>query len=64
MNETAQEGGKPNEGEHIDISDPNDMRHWTRELRVDERTLKVAVREAGPSVSAVRHYLNTSRIRR
>ncbi len=62
MNETSQEQNRP-EGEHIDIGDPNDVRRWTRELQVDERTLRVAVREAGTSVPAVRHYLHTSRVR-
>jgi hypothetical protein len=48
------------DGENIDISEPGSLRRWSRELRVDERTLKAAVLKAGPSVSAVREFLRTS----
>ena len=47
--------------EQIDITDASALRHWTRELRVDERTLKAAYHEAGPSVAAIRDFLRTSR---
>jgi hypothetical protein len=53
--------GRQADGEHIDINKANDLRRWSRELRVDERTLKAAVLKAGPSVSAVRKFLRTSR---
>lgn len=54
------EGKGSPDGECIEIDKPNELRHWSRELRVDERTLKAAVREAGASVSAVREFLRTS----
>ena len=60
MNEKLHSGHSP-EGEHIDIGDPGDIRRWSHELRVDERTLRVAVLEAGSLVTAVKHYLSTSR---
>ncbi len=41
----------------IDIHDENEVRYWTKELGVDERTLKALVAAAGYSVEAVRERL-------
>ncbi len=53
-----------NETDHdhrrIDIEDSSKLRFWAKELHVDERTLRSAVKAAGPRVEKVREYLRTS----
>ena len=53
MKDKTQDGSRGG-NEQINISDEGALRHWTRELRVDERTLKAAYYEAGPSIAAFR----------
>jgi hypothetical protein len=60
-NESQSAGQSKPHNDHIDIDDPGDLRRWSKELKVDERTLRVAVKTAGAWVKAVRHYLSTSR---
>ena len=38
----------------IDVSQDHELRYWTKELGVDEETLKAAVRKVGPMVNDVR----------
>jgi hypothetical protein len=42
----------------INVNREHELRHWAAELHVDEKTLKAAVREVGPSAAAVLEHLN------
>jgi hypothetical protein len=44
----------------ININRSDDVVRWTQELGVDERTLRQAVKECGPSLAAVQRHLQTS----
>lgn len=41
----------------IDVNRVHELKYWSRELLVDEQTLKAAVQRVGPSAYAVREYL-------
>jgi hypothetical protein len=41
----------------IDIDRDQEMHYWTRVLRVDERTLKEAIRRVGPLEREIRRFL-------
>jgi hypothetical protein len=49
--------GQPDSA-RIDVNRPHELNFWTEQLDVDEATLKEAVKEAGPSVSAVMRQLD------
>jgi hypothetical protein len=42
----------------INVNHQYELRYWASEFRVDESTLKAAVRAVGPSAAAVREHLN------
>jgi hypothetical protein len=44
----------------INVEDSAEVRFWIKELHVDERTLRNAVKAVGPTVENVRVYLRTS----
>jgi hypothetical protein len=44
--------GQPDSA-RIDVNRPHELNFWTEQLKVDEATLKEAVKEAGPALSAV-----------
>lgn len=47
----------PPEGPRINVNDPEDLKRWSKELKVDTYDLKGAVQEAGVSVEAVKKEL-------
>lgn len=48
----------PEDAQKINLSEPYEVRYWCTRLNVDEFTLRLAVRAAGPLVKNVRRYLN------
>ena len=44
----------------INLNKDLEVQLWTRKLHVDERTLKEAVRQVGPSESSIRRFLSGS----
>ena len=51
----------PPESARIELDDRNDVRRWTRELKVSEDTLRGAIAAVGSnSATRVREYLKTS----
>ncbi len=49
---------KPEDPNRIDLSKPEDIDYWTRELGITEQQLRAAVAEVGNWVSDVRSHLN------
>ena len=47
----------PPDNKRIDIHDPNEVRHWTKSLGVNEQQLKDAVARVGTSAEKVRESL-------
>lgn len=41
----------------INVNQPHQLLYWTKMFKIDEETLKAAVKEAGPAVGAVRQFL-------
>jgi hypothetical protein len=56
MSDDTQDRG-PRDRSRIDVDQDYELRYWTRELGVDEETLKAAVRRVGPMVNDVRSAL-------
>jgi hypothetical protein len=46
-----------NRNQSINVKEDHQVHYWTKELRVDQRTLTGAVKAVGPSVEKVREYL-------
>ena len=44
----------PQDRARIDVNQDHELRYWTKELGVDEETLKAAVSKVGPMVNDVR----------
>jgi hypothetical protein len=47
----------PQDRSRIDVNQDHELRYWTKELGVDEQTLKAAVSRVGPMVNDVRSAL-------
>jgi hypothetical protein len=47
----------PPDRDRIAVSDPNELRHWSKSLGVSEEKLKEAVQQVGTSADKVREYL-------
>jgi hypothetical protein len=58
----SQEVHKPQRPEagRINANDPREVRFWTDELGVDERTLKTAVEQVGPWAEVIRRHLRSN----
>lgn len=44
----------------INANDPREIRYWTDELGVDERTLRAAVEQVGPFAAVIRRHLRSN----
>ena len=56
MSDNLQDRGSQDRS-RINVNEPWEVRHWTKELGVSEAELREAVAAAGVSVSAVRRHL-------
>jgi hypothetical protein len=56
MADNKQDRG-PRDGSRIDVNEDYELRYWTKELGVDEQTLKNTVRAVGPMADKVREHL-------
>jgi len=56
MSDNLNERG-PQDRSRINVHEEWEVRHWTESLGVTREQLEDAVREVGPSVSAVREHL-------
>ena len=45
----------------INVREDHEVRYWTKELGVDQKTLTGAVKAVGPSLENVRQYLASQR---
>lgn len=52
--------GTPQDLGRINANDPREVRYWTNELGVDERTLKTAVEQVGPWAAVIRQHLRSN----
>jgi hypothetical protein len=48
---------------HLDVNRPDELAYWTKELKIDEETLKDAARQVGPSITAIRLCLEKAQAR-
>lgn len=48
----------PQDRARINLNEAHELRYWTRQLGVTEARLRAAVAAAGPSVTAVKKYLD------
>ena len=48
----------PADQKRINVNEPYEVRYWTKELSINEATLRRAVREAGVMSEKVRQWLN------
>ena len=49
--------GDRREAQRINVHDEHECRYWSTRFGVSQERLRKAVREAGPTVQAVREYL-------
>ncbi|QGZ39948.1 uncharacterized protein DUF3606 [Pseudoduganella flava] len=56
MSDNLQQRG-PQDRSRINVNEPWELRYWTKELGLSEDELRQAVKEAGPSVEAVRQHV-------
>lgn len=50
----------PQDVGRINGNDPRELRYWTNEFGVDERTLITAIEQVGPWASVIRRHLRTN----
>jgi hypothetical protein len=48
----------PEDPDRINLNQPYEVRYWTKELSIDEATLRLAVDKVGVMVVSVRAWLN------
>jgi hypothetical protein len=48
----------PPDRARINVSEPGEVAHWTKELKCTEAQLRAAVKAVGPMVASVRNHLN------
>jgi hypothetical protein len=56
MSDDKARAGDPDRS-RINVSEPDDVREWSRKFRVSEEELKVAVKRVGDQAAAVEKYL-------
>lgn len=56
MSDDKANGGSPDR-DRIDMSDPDEVRNWTKSLGVSKEQLEEAVRAVGTTASKVREHL-------
>jgi hypothetical protein len=56
MSDDKTNRGAP-DNKRIDVNDPNEVRHWTRSLGINEQQLRDAVARVGTSAEKVRESL-------
>ena len=56
MSDDKSNRGSPDR-DRIDMSDPDEVRNWTKSLGVSREELERAVQAAGPTASKVREHL-------
>ena len=60
MSPEAIERSAPQDAARINADDPREVRYWTTELGVDERTLRAAVEQVGPWAAVIRQHLRSN----
>jgi hypothetical protein len=51
------------ESKYVDMRNEQEVRFWMREFRVDETTLRSAVKAVGTSPAAIRKYLADGKVK-
>jgi hypothetical protein len=51
----------PQDASKVNVNEDYELRYWTNRFNISEERLREAVKEVGPSVSAIEEYLKKGR---
>lgn len=51
----------PQDASKVNVNEDYELRYWTKRFNISEERLREAVKEVGPSVSAIEEYLKKGR---